>query len=49
MSPLGNDELVIILEVSDNVTVNAKEGNDEGASFWSILCTKPLHKVRTPL
>ncbi len=48
MSPLGNDDLVVVLEVNDNVIINAKEGNDEGASFWLILCTKPLHKVKTP-
>jgi len=48
VSPLGSDELVVILEVNDNVVVSAKEGNDEGLSFWLILCTKPLHNIRTP-
>jgi hypothetical protein len=48
VSPLGSDELVVVLEVNDNAIFNAKEGNDEGASFWLILCIKPLHKVRTP-
>ncbi len=48
MSPLGSDELVVVLEVNDNVIVSAKEGNDEGVSFWLILCVKPLHKIRTP-
>jgi hypothetical protein len=48
VSPLGSDELVVVLEVSDNVTVNVKDRNDEGVSFWLVLCTKPLHKVRTP-
>jgi len=43
-----SDELAIVLEVGDNFTVNAKERNDEGASFWLILCTKPLHKVKAP-
>jgi hypothetical protein len=48
VSPLGSDELVVVLEVSDNVTVNVEDGNDEGTSFSLILCIKPLHKVRTP-
>jgi hypothetical protein len=42
------DELGATLEVGDNFIVNAKEGNDEGASFWLILCIEPLHKVKAP-
>jgi len=45
---LCRDELVVVLEVGDNFIVIAEEWNDEGASFWLILCTKPLHKVKTP-
>jgi len=35
-----------MLEVGDNFIINAKEGNDEDASFWLIMCIKPLHKVK---
>jgi len=44
MCDLG-DELAIALEIGDNLTINIEEGNDEGVSFWLILCIKPLHKV----
>jgi hypothetical protein len=44
MCNLG-DELATTLEIGDNLVVNAKEGNDEGVSFWLIMCTKPLWKV----
>jgi hypothetical protein len=40
------DELVVVLEVGDNFIVNAKERNDENASFLLILCIEPLHKVK---
>ncbi len=40
------DELATILKVNDNFIVNVEEGNDEGVTFWVILCTKPLHKVK---
>ncbi len=39
-------KLIIVLEIGDNPIVNVEEGNDEGASFWLIMCTDPLHKVR---
>jgi len=42
------DELVAVLEVGDNFTINAEEGNDEAAYFWLILCIEPLHKVKVP-
>jgi hypothetical protein len=38
--------LAIILKVNDNFIVNVEEGNDDGVTFWVILCTKPLHKVK---
>jgi hypothetical protein len=40
------DELVVVLKVNDNFTFNAEEGNDEGVTFWVILCIEPLHKVK---
>ncbi len=42
------DELAAVLEVGDNFIINAEEGNDEDVSFWLIMCTKPLHKVKAP-
>jgi hypothetical protein len=35
-----------VLEVGDNLAINAKDGNIEGLSFYLILCTKTFHKVR---
>jgi hypothetical protein len=40
------DELPGVLEVGDNLTINATNGNTEGVSFDLILCTKTFHKVR---
>jgi hypothetical protein len=42
----ASDELAVILEVDDNFTINVEEGNDEGVTFWVILCIEPLHKVK---
>jgi hypothetical protein len=44
MCDLGN-ELATTLKIGDNLVVNVKEGNDEGVSFWLIMCTEPLCKV----
>jgi hypothetical protein len=44
MCDLG-DELATTLKIGDNLAVNAKEGHDEGVSFWLILCIEPLCKV----
>jgi hypothetical protein len=38
-------KLADALEIGDNLGVNVDKGNDEGVSFWLILCTMPLHKV----
>jgi hypothetical protein len=46
---LDGDELVISLEVGNNFVVNAKEGNSEGQEFLVVCCTKPLHKLTSPL
>jgi hypothetical protein len=35
-------KLIIVLEIGDNPIVNVEEGNDEGASFWLIMCTDPF-------
>jgi hypothetical protein len=40
------DELNVVLEIRDNLAVNVEDGNDEGASFWLIMCIEPLHKVK---
>jgi hypothetical protein len=39
------DELANALEIGDNLGVNVDKGNDEGVSFWLILCAMSLHKV----
>jgi len=44
----AGDELTVVLGVGDNFRVNAKERNDEGVTFWVILCIEPLHKVKVP-
>ncbi len=44
----GGDDLGAALEVGDNFTFNANERNDEGTSFWLILCIEPLLKVKAP-
>ncbi len=40
------DELVGVLDIGDNHAVNAEDGNFKGASFWLIMCTKSLRKVK---
>ncbi len=39
------DELVSVLEVSDNQAINAEDGNLEDVSFYQKNCTKAHHKV----
>jgi hypothetical protein len=37
----SSDELDA-LDIGDNLVVNVIEDNDEGATFWLILCINPL-------
>lgn len=41
----AGDELAGILEIGDNLVVNAEDGNPKGMVFYLILCTKAFHKV----
>jgi hypothetical protein len=43
------DELASALGIGDNLAVNAKDGSLKGASFWLIMCTRLLHKVKNLL
>lgn len=42
----AGDELASVLEICDNLVVNAKDGNWKGVVFYLILCTKALHKLK---
>jgi hypothetical protein len=42
----ASNELAIVLNIRDNLGVNAKDNNDEGAKFWLIMCIEPLHKIK---
>jgi hypothetical protein len=41
----ASGELAVVLDLGDNMAINVEEGNDEGASFWLIMCTDPFHKI----
>lgn len=38
--------LVAILDVSDNFAINVEIGNLEGVNFWTICCSRSLHRVQ---
>ncbi len=37
------DSLTNCLKLGDNVTMNAKKGNEKGVDFYVVLCTHPMH------
>jgi len=41
--------LLLAWRLANNFVVNAKEGNSEGQEFWVVCCTKPLHRLTSPL